>query len=69
MYDRIADLSTSNASGKAVPFEGGDLINEFINRLGGVGAFALAQDFLTSIKIIRMRDSKLLKGEIVRGNI
>lgn len=63
MHDRVADLSTLNATGKVVPLEGGDLVNGSTDCLGGVGAFASAQNFLTLTKAVMMRDSKLLKEE------
>ncbi len=61
MHERVADLSTFNATGKAVPLEGWDLINGSADCLGGGGVFATAQDFLALIKPVMVGDSKLLK--------
>lgn len=61
MRDRVADLSTLDTTGKAVPLEGWDLINGSTDCLDGGGVFASAQDFLALIKAVMVGDAKLLK--------
>ena len=61
MHDRVADLSTLNVTGKAMPLEGWDLDNGSTDCLGGGGVFATAQDFLALMKAVMGGDSKLLK--------
>lgn len=50
MHDRVADLSTLNAIGKAVFFEGWQLVNESTECLGGGRVFVSAQNFLALIE-------------------
>ena len=44
MHDRVADLSTLKATGKAVPLEGWDLINSSTDCLGGGGDSKLLKE-------------------------
>lgn len=61
MYDRMADLSMLDTTGKAVPLVGFDLINGSTDCLGGGGVFASPRDFMALLKAVMIEDSKLLK--------
>lgn len=49
----MADISTLDAAGKAVPLVEFDLINGCTDCLGGGGEFASAQDFMTLLKVVK----------------
>ncbi len=66
MQHRMADLSSwtnRDGSGKAVPLTTFSIVNGSVDCLGGGGASATAQDFMTLLKVILREDDRLLKKE------
>ncbi|KAL8735468.1 MAG: hypothetical protein Q9181_002811 [Wetmoreana brouardii] len=64
----MAELSMRDpsGSGKAVPLANFDIVNSSHDCLGGGGAFATAQDFMTLLKAVLSEDKKLLQPNSYR---